>query len=160
MKRFLPLLKFFRSISPMLVGSAKGILCLNLTLAIPLLALLGWILFGSSGDSHTNTKIARCLGLAAGGFLANLPVGALMGAVAPSLRKLRWLKLVGIGLLAAVAEILMVRLFAGLGMQPLTDVYVWFMWAVYGGGVLALLPVAWVLERWTRPPVRGGSINS
>jgi hypothetical protein len=51
MKRFLPLLKFFRSISPMLVGSAKGILCLNLTLAIPLLALLGWILFGSSGDA-------------------------------------------------------------------------------------------------------------
>jgi hypothetical protein len=83
-----------------------------------------------------------------------------MGAVAPSLRKFRWLKLVGIGLLAAVAEILMVRLFDGLGMQPLIDVYVWFMWAVYGRGVLALLPVAWVLERWTRPPVRGGSINS
>ena len=144
----------------MLVGSAKGILCLNLTLAIPLLALLGWILFGSSGDSHTNTKITRCLGTAEGGFLANLPIGALMGAVAPSLRKFRWLKLVGIGLLAAVAEILMVRLFADLGMQPLIDVYVWFMWAVYGGGVLALLPVAWVLERWTRPPVRGGSINS
>ena len=144
----------------MLVGSTKGILCLNLTLAISLLALLGWILFGSSGGSHTNTKIARCLGTAVGGFLANLPIGALMGAVAPSLRKLRWLKLVGIGLLAAVAEILMVRLFADLGMQPLIDVCVWFMWAVYGGGVLALLPVAWVLERWTRPPVRGGSINS
>ena len=75
----------------MLVGSTKGILCLNLTLAISLLALLGWILFGSSGDSHTNTKIARCLGTAVGGFLANLPIGALMGAVAPSLRKLRWL---------------------------------------------------------------------
>jgi hypothetical protein len=91
MKRFLPLFTFFRSISPMLVGSTKGILCLNLTLAISLLALLGWILFGSSGDSHTNTKIARCLGTAVGGFLANLPIGALMGAVAPSLRKLRWL---------------------------------------------------------------------
>jgi hypothetical protein len=147
----------------MLVGSAKGILCLNLTLAIPLLTLLGWILFGSSGDSHTNTKIARCLGTAVGGFLANLPIGALMGAVAPSLRKLRWLKLVGIGLLAAVAEILMVRLFDGLEMGLLidvyVDVYVWSAWAVYGG-VLALLPVAWVLERWTRPPVKGGSINS
>ena len=143
----------------MLVGSAKGILCLNLTLAIPLLALLGWILFGSSGDSLTNTKIARCLGTVVGGFLANLPIGALMGAVAPSLRKFRWLKLVGIGLLAAVAEILMVRLFADLEMGFLIDVYVWATWAVYGG-VLALLPVAWVLERWTRPPVRGGSINS
>ena len=147
----------------MLVGSTKGILCLNLTLAIPLLALLGWILFGSSGDSLTNTKIARCLGTVVGGFLANLPIGALMGAVAPSLRKLRWLKLVGIGLLAAVAEILMVRLFDGLEMGLLidvyVDVYVWSAWAVYGG-VLALLPVAWVLERWTRPPVRGGSINS
>ena len=143
----------------MLVGSTKGILCLNLTLAIPLLALLGWILFGSSGDSLTNTKIARCLGTVVGGFLANLPIGALMGAVAPSLRKLRWLKLVGIGLLAAVAEILMVRLLDGLEMGLLIDVYVWSAWAVYGG-VLALLPVAWVLERWTRPPVRGGSINS
>jgi hypothetical protein len=139
--------------SPVLVGSVKGILCLNLTLAIPLLALLGWILFGSSADSHTNTKINRCLWTAAGGFIANLPIGALMGAVAPSLRKLRWLKLVGIGLLAAVSSILMVRLFDGLEMGFLiVDVYVWFMWAVYGG-VLALLPVAWVLERWTRPPV-------
>jgi hypothetical protein len=153
------MLTFFRSISPMLVGITKGILCLNLTLAIPLLALLGLILFGSSGDSHTNTKIARCLGLAVGGFLANLPIGALMGSVAPSLRKLRWLKLVGIGLLAAVAEILMVRILDGLEMGLLIgvyiDVYVWALWAVYGG-VLALLPVAWVLERWTRPPVDAG----
>ena len=154
-----PQFPFFRSTSAILVGITKGILCLNLTLAIPLLALLGWILFGSSGDSLTNMKIARCLGLAVGGFLANLPIGALMGAVAPSLRRLRWLKLVGIGLLAAVAEILMVRLLDGLEMGRLIgvyiDVYVWALWAVYGG-VLALLPVAGVLERWTRPPVDAG----
>jgi hypothetical protein len=156
MRRFLNLIALFRSRSPRLVGSIQGILCLNLTLMIPLLALLGWVLFGPSGDRHTNTKITRCLMTAAGGFLANLPIGALMGAVAPSLRKRRRLTLVGIGLLAAVAEGV---LLGSLGkFAPLPVVMwagIWFMWAC-AGGVLALLPVAWVLERWTRPTVDAG----
>ncbi len=151
MRRFLYLIALFRTRSPRLAGSIQGILCLNLTLAIPLLALLGWVLFGPSWDHLTNAKISRCLETAAGGFLANLPIGALMGTVAPFLRKRRWLTLVGIGLLAAAAEGVVLGVFGG-GVRTLPVVKaagVWFMWAGFGG-VLALLPVAWVLERWTR----------
>jgi hypothetical protein len=135
----------------MFAGSIKGIICLNLTLAIPLLAAAGWALFGPSEDPHTNTKISRSLGTASAGFLTNLPVGALMGAVAPSLRKLRWLKLVGIGLLAAVAEGFVLRHLVDFELWA-AHAYGWFMWAAYGG-ILTLLPVAWVLERWTQPTV-------
>jgi hypothetical protein len=127
---------------------------LDLTLIVPLLALVGWGLFGPSGDRLTSAKINRCLMTAVGGFCANLPIGALMGAVAPSLRKRRWLTLVGIGLLLAATEgVVLGHLWGGVRTLPVVQAMgVWFIWAGIGG-VLALLPVAWVLERWTRPTV-------
>lgn len=74
-----------------------------------------------------------------------------MGAMAPSLRRFRWLKLVCLGLLATISEVIALSALGNFVPSSVGQpVGIWFMWAAFGG-VFALLPVAWVLERWTRP---------